>query len=69
MSVHPPVFREQVVRSVETGRASVEEVADLFEVSRSSVLGRLQLKRETGTVNPRPRPSEQDQPDIQQKRQ
>jgi len=52
MSVHPPVLRERVVCTVEAGRASVDKVADLFEVGRSSVLGRLRLKRETGTVNP-----------------
>jgi len=57
MSVHPPALRERVVRAVETGRASVEELADLFEVSRSSVLRWLQLKREIGTVEPRPRGS------------
>jgi len=55
MSVHPAALRERVVRAVETERASVEEVADLFEVGRLSVLHWLQLKREIGTVEPRPR--------------
>jgi len=55
MSVHPPALRERVVRTVETGRPSVEELADLFEVGRSSVLRWLQLKRETGTLEIRPR--------------
>jgi len=41
MSVHPPVLRERVVRAVETGRAVVEEVADLFELGWSSVFRRL----------------------------
>ena len=42
---------------METGRSSVEDPADLFEVGRLSVLHWLQLKREIGTVEPRPRGS------------
>ena len=55
MSVHFLALRERVVRAIEKKRGNIDEIADLFEVSRSSGWRWLRLKQETGKVEPRPR--------------
>ena len=55
MSVHFLALRERVVRAIEKKRGNIDEIADLFEVSRSSGWRWLRLKQETGKVEARPR--------------
>ena len=53
MSVHSLALRDRVVRAIEKKRGNIDEIADLFEVSRSSVRRWLRLKQETGKIEPR----------------
>ena len=55
MSIHSLALRERVVRAIEKKRGNIDEIADLFEVSRSSGWRWLRLRQETGKVEARPR--------------
>lgn len=55
MSGYPIGLRERVVRALESGEYTYEEVAELFGVGRASVSRWGRLRRETGSVEPRPR--------------
>jgi len=52
---HPIELRARAVRAYESGNESYEEVAARFEVARRALQRWVQLSRETGSVDPRPR--------------
>ena len=52
---HPIELRERAVRAYEGGNESFEEVAARFSVAVRALQRWVYLKRETGTVAPRPR--------------
>ncbi len=52
-------LRQRVVEAWEAKEGSQEAIAERFQVSPSSVERWIRLKRETGSVQPRPRPGSQ----------
>jgi len=47
-------LRERIVFAYENGEGTLDEIAELFAVSRRSVARLLQQKRESGSLEPRP---------------
>jgi transposase len=46
-------LREKVIEALETGRGTQQEIADLFNVSRSFVQSMVRIKRDRGTLAPK----------------
>jgi len=52
----PKKEREKIVSAYERGFGTVEEIADIFDISPRTVFKYLKLKRETGDLTPAPIP-------------
>ena len=54
MKAYPFELRQRIVDAVDRGVGSLPVVASLFQVSLNCVAGYLQLRAETGSLQPRP---------------
>lgn len=55
MSGYPIALRERVVAALERSDLTYDQIAEFFRIGRASVVRWGRLKRETGSVAPRPR--------------
>ena len=56
MKAYPFELRQRIVDAVDRGVGSLPVVASLFNVSIHCISGYLQLRQETGSLQPRPNP-------------
>src|SRR3954453_17593991 len=56
MNAYPVQLRQRIVEAVDRGVGSVPQVARLFRVAVNSVYNLLDLRDQTGTLQPRPNP-------------
>jgi len=59
MNAYPVQLRQRIVEAVDRGVGSVPQVARLFRVAVNSVYNLLDLRDQTGTLQPRPNPGGQ----------
>lgn len=54
MKPHPIEFRQRILSAVDRQEQTVQEIAEIFEVTERYVYKLLKLRRETGDISPRP---------------